>query len=750
MSFKHHRAPLLLSTIIPLLICGVAGAARPAPLHSPQAKSTLGRLTLERIFSTQEEPLGGRLPRALHWRPGHESWVVVERDGKGPKAPANLVEVDAATGKSTVLVGSAKLEAPNGDKGKRHLRLDGFQVSPDGDHLLLPAGDDLYLYTLASGSLERLATGDGAEEMPTFSPDGRRLAYVRGNDLYALDLKSNKELRLTSDGSETVFNGTFDWVYWEELADRGGKAFAWSPDGSQLVWLRLDDSPIPPFDIVDDLGTHTKLRKQYYPKAGDPSPIPSLHVARVSDDLQVVENRTVTFTDPIPYIPRFGFTPDGRDVWYQVLDRPENNLSLMRLDLATGAAVPVLTERDPYWVEPVDMMKFLPDGNLLWASRSSGYMHLQLRRPDGAVSDLTPGDFDVTALVGVDGSAGVAYYQAARPSPLERQLYAVNLEGGTPRRITEAAGSHRGSLSPGAKYLLVTSSAIDRPPHLELFSAAGEHLRTVAANEPTELAKVALGSTRFVTVPADDGTPLNAMLLTPPNFDPHHRYPVVIYTYGGPHAQVVRNGWGRSTYLFHQWLAEHGFIVFALDNRGSFARGREFEGAVDHRLGSSQLPDQLAGVRWLKEQSYVDPDHIGIWGWSYGGYFTCYALTHAPGVFAAGVAVAPVTDWKLYDSTYTERYMGTPEENPEGYKDGSVLEKVQALEDPLLVIHGTGDDNVHFQNTLQLANAAWKAGKRFNLMLFPNLKHGIWAPGSHLQVFSAVGGFFLDHLGGKQ
>jgi len=748
MTIKHFRPLPLLSAIMPMIICASVGVARPAPAKPQQAKDIKGRLTLERIFTTKQEPLGGRLPRNLRWRPGHEAWVMVEREGKGREATAKLVQVDAATGNSTVLVASDKLQVPDGEKATRQLHLSGFQISPDGDHLLLPDKGDLYLYSLANGTLEHLAAGEGAEEMPTFSPDGRRLAYVRDNDLYVLDIAKNQEVRLTSDGSDTVFNGTFDWVYWEELADRGGKAFAWSSDGTRLVWLRLDDSPIPPFDIVDDLGTHSTLRKQYYPKAGDPSPIPSLHVARIDESLEVTGRRTVTFTDPIPYVPRFGFTPDDQAVWYQVIDRPENNLTLMRLDLATGAAAPALTEHDPYWVEPVDMMRFLPGGSLLWASRDSGYMHLQLRSPDGTVKDLTPGDFDVTALVGVDTTAGVAYYQAARPSPLERQLYEVNLRGGAPQRITGAAGSHRGELSPGAKYLLVTSSAIDRPPHLELFSSAGKHLRTIDANEPSELAKLALGSTRFLTVPADDGTPLNAMLLTPPNFDPHHRYPVVIYTYGGPHAQVVRNGWGRSTYLFHQWLAEHGFIVFSLDNRGSFARGREFEGAVDHHLGSSQLPDQLAGVRWLKQQSYVDPDHIGIWGWSYGGYFTCYALTHAPGVFAAGVAVAPVTDWKLYDSTYTERYMGTPAENPEGYKEGSVLEKVPALEDPLLVIHGTGDDNVHFQNTLQLANAAWKAGKRFDLMLFPNLKHGIWAPGSHLQVFSAIGDFFIKHLGG--
>ena len=739
-----RRAIVSIVTILFLAATAVAGTPAEHGGTTPPK-----RLTIERIFGDPAHPLGGRIERRV-WRPGHESWLVIRKEGEGKKAVERLVEVDAATGAEKVLLTPENLTvAGTGDaeKAPRHLHLRGFIADPDGEHVLLRDGDGLWLASLDDGSLHRIDANAKGARVLHFSPDGQRLAFVRSYDLYVLDVATGKEARLTNDGSDTVHNGFLDWIYWEELSARDPDAHVWSPDGHTIAWLRLDDSPITPFPIVDDLTTHATVREQRYPKAGDPSPLPSLHVARLDDELQVVKSWTVTFTNPTPYVPRFGFTPDGEALWYQVLDRPENHLRLMRMDLATGAAAPLLTETDPYWVEPVDMLHFFDDGSFLWASRSSGFMHLVLHGADGSIRDLTPGKWVVTGLVGVDDHAGIVYYQAARPTPRQRRIYAVGLAGGATRELTSEPGTHSAELSPSHGFLLVRSSAVGRPPHLELYSAAGRHLRTVDANRDPELAAVPLGKTRFLTIASRDGLKLDAAVLTPPGFDPAREYPAVVYVYGGPHAQVVRNGWGRSTYLFHQWLAEHGFVVFSVDNRGAAAHGREFEGAADHRLGSSQLPDLLDGVAWLKKQPWIDGSRVGIWGWSYGGYFTTFALTHAPGVFAAGVAVAPVTDWRLYDSTYTERYMGTPEENPEGYKAGSVLEAIDGLRDPLLIIHGTGDDNVHFQNTLQLADRAWKAGKRFDLKLFPNLKHGIHAKGSHVQVFDAIGRFFLEHLG---
>jgi len=698
-----------------------------------------GRLTLERIFSPP--PLGGSPPEGLAWRPAHAELVWIESRGEGDAAHEVLVAEDAATGARRVLLDPAALELP---EGAQRPSLDALLLSPDGQRAVLHAGERLLLAGLEGGGARVLESAGG--RFATFSPDGSRLAFVREHDLYVLDLATGREVRLTRDGSDTVRNGELDWVYWEELANRSGKAFAWSPDGRALAWLRTDDAAIPEFAIVDLLATHSRLIRQRYPKAGDPAPEVSLHVAYLDGS---GSPRATLALDPGVgggYLPRFGWTPDGTALWCQLLDRAQDTLRLVRVALPSGDLRTVLTQRDPYWVEPVDLFRPLPDGRFLWGSRASGFMHLELRRADGTLErDLTPGPYEVTELVDVDPEGGRAWYVAARPSPLERRVYRVDLATGRTDEITPAPGTHAARPAPDHRFLLVTSSTIATPPRVDLVTSGGRRLRSLHEPDTAELDAGGLPEPRFLTVPADDGTPLHAMLIVPPGGS-GERHPAVVYVYGGPHAQVVRNAWGRSILLFHRWLAAHGFVVFALDNRGSAARGREFEGAVDHRLGQTELADQLAGVRWLKAQPFVDPDRIGIWGWSYGGYMTCYALTHAPGVFRAGAAVAPVTDWRLYDSIYTERYMGTPAENPDGYAAGSVLQKVSDLRDALLVIHGTGDDNVHLQNTLQLADRAWRAGRTFDLMLLPNLKHGLRAEGSHLAVFRRIARHFFRHL----
>ncbi len=645
-----------------------------------------------------------------------------------------------------MLVDDHRLDAVWGDRTGDAPTLEDPVWRPDGTAILVNSSEDPVLFDFAAGTLTNLDAGAGDELHAQFSPNGRRIAWVRDNNLWVWDFELDTEVGLTDDGSETVFNGVFDWVYQEELAGRDGRAFEWAVDGSAIVWLRLDDGEIPVFHLVDLMDTHSKVTRQRYPNPGDPSPIPSLHVVRFNDTSGASVRTETRFNTPAPYIPRFGLTPDG-DLWYQILDRAQERLQLVRANpLDRDSTTVLIDETDPFWTLPVDDVHFLDDGSILWQARRSGNMHLYRIHPDGTAVTLTGGDWDVTDLVGVDPAGRFAWVQAARPSPLERRLFRIDIASGETMALTPVSGTHSADLAPSGR-LLVKRSSFGAPPRWKVVDGRGAAAAEVPVEQPVPAIEFA--NHRWVEVTADDGFSLDAMLLLPPDFDESRRYPVVIYTYGGPNAQVVRDQWPRSSGLFNHTLVGRGFVVFALDNRGSAARGREFEGATDLALGSKQLPDQLAGVKWLRSQAWVDPDRIGIWGWSYGGYMTTFALTHAPGVFAAGVAVAPVTDWRLYDSIYTERYMGSPDANPEGYAAGSVLDAIAELADPLLVIHGTGDDNVHVQHTLQLADQAWRAGVRFDLMLFPNLTHGINASGSHLQVFGAISDFFEKHLMGE-
>lgn len=675
----------------------------------------------------------------VEWRPGYETVVWIDRSDA---ANSQLMEFDPVSGDRRMLLDDHRLIALWGDRPGAAPTLEDPVWRPDGRSILISDGDNPHLFDLQEGTMTMLGTGPGVETHSRFSPDGSRIAWVRGNDLWVYEFGAEEETRLSHDGSDTVFNGVFDWVYGEELAGREGRAFEWAPDGSAIVWLRLDDGRIPVFHLVDLMETHSRVTEQRYPKPGDPSPRPSLHVARFDGSPASTSTSEVTFGDPLPYVPRFGFTPDG-DLWYQELDRAQEHLKLVRVDPKNGTRRVLIEESDAYWTLAVDGLQFFDDGSFLWLSRREGHMHLWRVMANGDLVDLSPGSSDVTKIVGVDADDRFAWYQAARPNPMERRLFRVDLLNGDTLGSSTTPGTHTAELAASGS-LLVTASSFGRPPRRWVMDSSGARGAEIPVEHP--IPRIEYADHRFVDVEADDGISLNAMLLLPPDFDESERYPVVIYTYGGPNAQVVVDGWPRASGLFNHVLTGRGFVVFALDNRGSAARGRDFEGATDLALGSRQLPDQLAGVRWLKNQPWVDPARIGIWGWSYGGYMTTYALTRSPGTFAAGAAVAPVTDWRLYDSIYTERYMSTPEANPAGYAASSVLDAVGELADPLLVIHGTGDDNVHVQHTLQFADRAWREGVRFELMLLPNLAHGINAPGSHLQVFGAIADFFEEHL----
>lgn len=698
-------------------------------------------ITVERMVA--DPPLGGTTPLDLRWLPDGTRYSMIEKTGEGKDAVQRLVVVDAASGRSTVVLGEKDLPAAADDAARTaRPRLAGAQWSPKSDALLLAGGPDLYLYPVPGGPLRRLTHGGAPAETPQFSPDGRFVAFVRARDLYAVELASGRELRLSTDGGENRVNARFDWLYEEELTGPGTKAFAWSPDGRAIAYITLDETRVPRFPLTDWLPVHPTVDEALYPKPGDPNPVPGLRVVPVLAGADGPRALDLAWPDDSKYLVRVGWTPDGKAVTYQLLDRDQARLDLVRLDLATGASTTLVTETDALWVNLADQVPvFLRDGRFVWSSERGGSRQLELRDAAGRLlRPLTTGAGEVTALLAVDEPSGFVYYASNEGDPLDRHAWRVKLDGGPPARLTAEAGTHDVRVAPGARFLVDARSTADRPASTWLLDRDGKAVRAIDANEKPPVLDYALGRTEFVQLKGPSGALLHGALLTPPGFDPAKKYPVVVYVYGGPHVQVVRRAWtGQS--VFHQLLAERGFIVFSLDNRGSFGRGREFERALGRRLGKVELEDQLAGVAWLVSRPYVDASRLGIWGWSYGGYMTLYALTHSD-VFKAGAAVAPVTDWRYYDSAYTERYLGTPATNADGFRESSPVNAADGLSGALLVVHGSTDDNVHWQNTLAFVDRLYKADKPYDLQIYPNKNHGIGGKDARLHLFRRI----LEHF----
>jgi dipeptidyl-peptidase-4 len=448
------------------------------------------------------------------------------------------------------------------------------------------------------------------------------------------------------------------------------------------------------------------------------------------------------------YLARVAWTPDSRQVAIQRLTRSQKRLDLLMADAASGKSSILLTEQDPYWINMSDDLQFLKGNDrFIWSSERSGYRHLYLYSRSGKpLSQLTQGDWVVTSLEGVDEAGGYVYYTSSQKSSIESHLYRVALSGGQPQQLTRQDGSHFPILAPNASGWIDRYTNAMQPVRTDLYSADGHLVATINENKIPELADYHLSPVKFLTVNADDGTKLWASIIKPPDFDPAKQYPVILDIYGGPGVQTVRDAWGGASSLWQQMMAQKGYIIFSLDNRGMSGRGHAFETPIYHHFGHVELQDQLAGVRYLKSQPWVDGSRIGFTGWSYGGYMTLTAMFNAPGVFKAAFAGAPVTDWRQYDTIYTERYMGTPKENPAGYADSSPVNHAADLKGKLLIAHGTGDDNVHFANTVELEGKLIDADKYAEVALYPGRGHGISDPPALIQLFQRVTQFFLDNL----
>ncbi|MCX6637279.1 MAG: S9 family peptidase [Acidobacteria bacterium] len=691
---------------------------------------------------TLEVAAEDRRPRAgeVQWAPDSKSFVWKE-SGKlwlfelASKSKKELVSFEALE--------KAALKPPPAeafDWENRRVKDQKIQWAGDGKGLLLLVNGDLFWLDPGSLQWEQLTATGTPERDPKLSPDARRISFRRGNELYVLERGSKKVTRLTHDATATVWNGRLDWIYPEELDL--GTAHWWSPDSSRIAWLQFDVSRQYIYPHADLTGVGAIFEPERYPKAGTPNADVRLGVVAATGGAA----RWMDLGEPRDQLlARVAWLPDSSALALQRTNRVQNRLDLLLADPATGAARPILRETGRAWVNVSDDMALLKDGRrLVWSSERDGWKHLYLCTLDGkSVKQLTRGEWMVESLAGVDEQARLVYYVSTEESPLERHLYRVDFNGKRREKLTRGAGVHSVSMSPDARYYIDTFSSLTEPSSRKIRSSDGSEWAVFREADRKVADEYEILPAEIVKVKAADGTLLYARLIRPAGFDPAKKYPAIVMVYGGPHSQSVRNSWAGAT--FDQALAHRGFVIWQLDNRGSSGRGHAWEAKLYRRFGKQELEDQEAGVRHLISLGFVDARRLGIHGWSYGGYMTLYSLLNAPDLFRAGVAGAPVTDWHLYDTIYTERYLGLPSENEEGYRLSSPVNQAARLKGKLMLAHNLGDDNVLFQNTFRMMNALTRAGKQFELRIYPQKTHGVTGP-ERKHMLEAIAAFFEQHL----
>ncbi|MBO9717259.1 MAG: S9 family peptidase [Pseudoxanthomonas sp.] len=702
------------------------------------------RLTLEAI--TGPAPLSG--PTLMKPQISPDGARVTFLRGKdSDRNRLDLWEYDVASGQTRLLVDSSVVlpgteTLSDEEKARRERqRIAGYsgivdyQWAPGGRALLFPLGGELYFYDLdkaGSAAVRKLTRGKGFATDPRISPRGGFASFVRARNLWAIDLASGKEIQLTHDGSDTIANGVAEFVADEEMHRHTG--YWWAPDDSVIAFARIDESPVPVQKRYEVYPDRTDVIEQRYPAAGEHNVTVQLGV--IAPKAGARPHWVDLGPEQDIYLARVNWR-DPQRLTFQRQSRDQKTLDLVEATLATGTQRVLAHEASKTWVPLHDSLRFLADGRFLWSSERSGFQHLYLASEDGStLTPLTSGEWVVDELLAVDPQAGYAWFSGTRDSALEKHVYRVPLAGGAIERLSQPAGMHAASFAGNASVYVDSWSSTGTPPQIELFRNDGTKLATLLRNDladpghPYAKYRYAQRPVEFGTLTAADGTtPLHYSVIKPDRFDPEKRYPVVVYVYGGPASQTVTRAWaGRGDTLFNQYLAQQGYVVFSLDNRGTPRRGRDFGGALYGRQGTVEVDDQLRGIEWLKAQPWVDPARIGVHGWSNGGYMTLMLLARTD-AYACGVAGAPVSDWGLYDTHYTERYMGLPAANPDGYRDARVLAHVDGLvgenAPKLLLIHGMADDNVLFTNTTAVMSALQQRGQPFELMAYPGAKHGL-------------------------
>ena len=747
------------------------------PFTSVAAES----LTIERIFAAPD--LSGASLRGARFSP--DGKLVTYLQGKATnKDRLDIWAYDTTRRENRLLVDSAALVpeegalSPEEEARRERARtssLSGiveYDFSADSRRLLIPLNGDLYLYDLtvtADRAVRRLTETAAAETDARFSPRGRYVSFVRDQNLYVIDLTSGEERAITKGGAGVISFGMAEFIAQEEMDRSTG--YWWSPDEAKIAYTRVDESPVDEVERFEIYAETVKVIRQRYPAAGRANAKVDLFVANLTNAATEARELPAAAAGD-GYLARVNWLPDSRSLAVQRQARNQQFLELLRIDIETGTAKRLLEERSDTWIDLYEELTFLKSRPaFIWASARSGYKHLYLYDLDGRLSrPLTSGNWMVVgdagerAVEAVDEKRGLVYFTANRETPLERHLYSAPLDGSSDpieverriQRVSTTPGWHSSVLSSNGQLWLDTYSNPDTPASLTLRRTDGRVIDVLVPNtldesHPYAPFRAAHQRTEFGTLRAEDGQTLYYQLITPINFDPAKRYPVIVDVYGGPGNQRVRNAWGGfprgNEGFFRQYLAQQGYVVFTLDNRGSGFRGTAFEGALYRRMGSIEIEDQVRGVEFLRSLPYVDARRVGVFGWSYGGYMALMAMVRAPDYFTAGVAGAPVTDWRLYDTHYTERFMSTPTDNPDGYRDGMVMTHAKQLRGRLLVMHGMADDNVLFTHSTALFKTLQDLRKPFEVMPYPGSKHALMRfPNTGPHGYDTVARFFARTL----
>ena len=699
-------------------------------------------LKLEDIWASRQFAASG-LPEVRAMKNGNHYTELVSVSG------ANyIVKNELSSGKTidTLFWPSSLL------KEGKPMSIAGYQLSGDESMIILSTeSEPIYrhstkanhhVYTIATKVVNEVSA-NGKQQYATFSPSGDKVAFVRDNNLYLKDLKSGVEKQVTTDGKRNeIINGATDWVYEEEFSfDQG---YQWSGDGKHIAYYRFDESRVKEFNLTYYGELYPKEEKYKYPKAGEENSKVEIYIYNLAGDKSV---KADVNKEADQYIPRIKWTADANKLCITRMNRLQNKLELYSVEASNGASTLFFTEENAAYIEIGDDLTFLANKKeFIWTSTKDGFNHIYLYDLNGKLKkQITSGNWDVTNFYGYDEATSTAYYQAAVKSPMEKGVYASTVSG-KQRELNPSRGTNSAKFTTGYKYYFITNSGLDRPPSVTLYTIKGNKIRTIKDNSDVieNMSKFDLRKPEFFQFTTSENVVLNGWMIKPSGFDPNKKYPVIQYMYGGPNSQTVKDEWAGPNYFWFQLLAQKGYLIISVDNRGTGARGEAFNKSVYKQLGHLETIDQIEVAKWLGKQSYVDASRIGAWGWSYGGYMTSLLMTKGADFFKAAVAVAPVTNWRYYDTIYTERYLQTPQQNAKGYDDNSPINFTNLMKGDFLIVHGSADDNVHMQNSMEFVSALVNDNKQFDSFYYPNKAHGIG--GVRLHLYEMMTKFFKEKL----